>query len=728
VLLTTLLAALGAARLWQGARPRLAHLMVAAALMSVGLLAHYEGVFALIPVAVLVIATWQRERASWQTWALQLLPPLALGAVVVGSFYIPFVLHPAFGDTAVYLGEKRVGGALLYNNIADFFQRVGFYNPALYPATLGAVVLVGATVWAWRAHAAKGLAWRVGMGALVALGLTIIAFPSAWLVGGVNLSALVFVAWMALLWFARGSTPLKALLAWFGASALFYFFLMLKVHTHYYVTLPPWSVLLGLVLASGWGTLRRRWLRWGALGLGLLALGLTGTYVWLAMVRHTIEFKHNYPQAKPALYWTPFGATAPRGGYFGFPYRTAWKAVGGMFANGTLRGTYDSNQEDLITNWYTRGAMRCPNSDLFIIARNVEDPHAIIPDVIEGLYKPEIEITRGGAPQVWVYRRGYDGPLRQVRYEDYAPTFDRELSAPVFRVGAPLDEVFEPSQRVDARLGENFRLVGYDLSARRAAPGDELLLTLYWETLAPTPAGYHVFAHLGDGDLAAHADGAPRCGQHPTWRWKAGERVVDRYILAVSEAGPEGVLPLRVGMYEYIGGQRLRVTDPLGQDLGSSLLLTEVRVGTPSFDAPAPQVAVDVTLGDTVRLWGYDMPQAEIAPGEPLRLTVYWHCLAPMTANYTVFAHLIGPEGLPYGQNDAMPRGGALPTQHWVMGEGVSDVIEIHVKEDTPAGDYQIMLGMYDAATLTRLPARLAGQPLPNDQFPIEGLTVAAHE
>jgi hypothetical protein len=61
---------------------------------------------------------------------------------------------------------------------------------------------------------------------------------------------------------------------------------------------------------------------------------------------------------------------------------------------------------------------------------------------------------------------------------------------------------------------------------------------------------------------------------------------------------------------------------------------------------------------------------------------------------------------------------GTYPTTGRVEGEVITDEYEIAVKSDAPPGDYQIEVGMYDAATGQRLPAfDEGGTRLPGDRF-----------
>jgi DNA topoisomerase IB len=89
-----------------------------------------------------------------------------------------------------------------------------------------------------------------------------------------------------------------------------------------------------------------------------------------------------------------------------------------------------------------------------------------------------------------------------------------------------------------------------------------------------------------------------------------------------------------------------------------------------------------------------------------------------MKTSYTVFVHLLDAQSRTWGQRDNLPAKGTHPTTSWLPGEVVIDEYEITVDAGAPAGEYQIEVGMYDLATMLRLPANdEQGNPLPDDRI-----------
>ena len=158
---------------------------------------------------------------------------------------------------------------------------------------------------------------------------------------------------------------------------------------------------------------------------------------------------------------------------------------------------------------------------------------------------------------------------------------DADLSLYVMTPAAAGDPVPNP---MNLDLGGKVRLLGYALNADEVAPGETLLLTLYWQALAPMEERYTVFTHLldGSGQFRAQVDSEPQGGGWPTDRWTPGELVRDNYALTVDAAAVPGPHALEVGMYLLATMDRLPVRDPeSGTDLGDRIIVATVQVVRP---------------------------------------------------------------------------------------------------------------------------------------------------
>ncbi len=134
-------------------------------------------------------------------------------------------------------------------------------------------------------------------------------------------------------------------------------------------------------------------------------------------------------------------------------------------------------------------------------------------------------------------------------------------------------------------FGGQMALVGYELSGLVARPGDEILLTLYWQALGRTDTNYTVSAQLVDVGQrkAAQHDGWPQDGAAPTSAWQPGSVIRDERRLAVYADTPPGVYDVRVAVYVLRDGQIVHLpTVPRdGQMQSNHIVLTRVRVLSP---------------------------------------------------------------------------------------------------------------------------------------------------
>jgi hypothetical protein len=162
--------------------------------------------------------------------------------------------------------------------------------------------------------------------------------------------------------------------------------------------------------------------------------------------------------------------------------------------------------------------------------------------------EPERVISFGGIPYAWVYRPGAE------------PVIPRQ---------------------VGACLGKSIRLEGYRLAQDRAARGDTLWVTLYWQADAPMDKDYTVFVHLQalDGTLVAQQDNPPVRGMQPTSGWEPGVLVEDPYEIQIPANAAFGDYLLSAGMYDPATGERLEAFDAGGERLPEDrVVLTDVSV------------------------------------------------------------------------------------------------------------------------------------------------------
>ena len=91
------------------------------------------------------------------------------------------------------------------------------------------------------------------------------------------------------------------------------------------------------------------------------------------------------------------------------------------------------------------------------------------------------------------------------------------------------------------------------------------------------------------------------------------------------------------------------------------------------------------------------------AIGSPLRMTYRFEPLAKIDGDYSVFVHIMDPEGEKLWQDDHQPP---MPTSTWQTGQPVEYTRTIFVPNYPYIGEAVIRLGLYNTSTGKRLSLR----------------------
>jgi hypothetical protein len=294
----------------------------------------------------------------------------------------------------------------------------------------------------------------------------------------------------------------------------------------------------------------------------------------------------------------------------------------------------------------------------------------------------------------------------------------------------PLDPWGEYKPLKEVNFGGQIRLVGYDYSVTRARQGRGFSARFLWQALRPPDADYTLLVELVDGEGKVWRDWrhVPAEGRAPTGAWSVGKLVQDQIALVLPANAPPGEDSLRVRLaWERADGTRLparRWLLPAGQ----SITLPGMRVieEERTFELPPMQTTTDANFDDKMHLVGYDLPVLRMAPGDTLPLTLVWQSLtSDMRESYSVFVHLVGPDGAIHGQWDKEPGArGKRPTTSWVTGEVVVDPIPVPLAPDAPPGTYRVLVGVYLAPDGPRLPLRDAARGTGGDALELTQIEV----
>lgn len=242
--------------------------------------------------------------------------------------------------------------------------------------------------------------------------------------------------------------------------------------------------------------------------------------------------------------------------------------------------------------------------------------------------------------------------------------------------------------RIEA--GGGLALLGWDLGREQAQPGDRLLLTLIWLAESQPQSDYGVRLLVTDGTGQTWDGGIFPLTNiwHPTSIWLPGQAW-------------RGQNTFRLPIQTQPGEARLSVqlVDASGTPLGSVLDLATIQVQPTArtFVRPQPQVSRPANFDNRIALVGADLDPDSVSRGSVLRVTLYWQALAEMDVPYTVFVHLLGPDGQVVTGHDGEPGNGTRPTTSWVPGEYIADIHDVPIPADLPSGEYVVEVGLYDA-------------------------------
>jgi 4-amino-4-deoxy-L-arabinose transferase-like glycosyltransferase len=263
--------------------------------------------------------------------------------------------------------------------------------------------------------------------------------------------------------------------------------------------------------------------------------------------------------------------------------------------------------------------------------------------------------------------------------------------------GAPVTLTPERAFANPPRLAPDLALIGIDLPRTTIAPGETLPVTLYWHAQHQLAADYVARLQLlaDDGAVVAEQRSRPGGDRYPTTQWRSGETLRSWMDLFLAPTIPPGSYELVVSLS---AGDAETGRLPLGG--------VEVQGRVRRFDPPPLGQPLPAFFGQLVRLLGIDTPPAiTVAPGEELILTLVWQPKSEPVAPLVRFVHLLGAEGRPLAQQDGAPCAGECPAPSWLVDEILVDPVRLPLPADLPSGDYRLVTGWYDPATVTRLEA-----------------------
>jgi hypothetical protein len=166
--------------------------------------------------------------------------------------------------------------------------------------------------------------------------------------------------------------------------------------------------------------------------------------------------------------------------------------------------------------------------------------------------------------------------------------------------------------------------------------GTPYMLELHWWADAPTDKPYKVSVQLiqGEDTVIAQHDSEPAGGSRPTTTWQHDELIRDRHAVLVPIGTIPGQKRVQVVMYDAATGER--VSPEFALDM--SVTLPE---SNPPLELLPMDAIIDQRMGGA-DLLGYSQykkdfghaPETPLAPGDTLRLTLFWQAPNPLPENW----------------------------------------------------------------------------------------------
>jgi len=246
-----------------------------------------------------------------------------------------------------------------------------------------------------------------------------------------------------------------------------------------------------------------------------------------------------------------------------------------------------------------------------------------------------------------------------------------------------------------------------------AGAGDGVLvLSGVWEKRAPLDGEGRIALRLTDaaGRSWGQWDFEPLAGQRPFAAWEIGETHELRQALLIEAGAPPATYQLRLSVRQA-GDAPLPVTLAGAPAAEAEAILTEVTVTRPACPAGPAALPVETPVGaifdGTLKLVGYSAGAGPFAPGEKLRVTLFWQCLRAPGRDLVTFVQLLDAKGKLVAATETPPTGGLFPTSAWQAGDLLRDQQELPLPASLPDGSYRLVAGLFDAGDKGRLTARL---------------------
>jgi hypothetical protein len=214
-------------------------------------------------------------------------------------------------------------------------------------------------------------------------------------------------------------------------------------------------------------------------------------------------------------------------------------------------------------------------------------------------------------------------------------------------------------------LNSQAQLVGHDARNGTLNPGQELRITLQWQSTGPT-----------EGSVILRGDGWELLQPITTYP----DYSLDWHAFVIpAEASGEATLAVESNAVEpfVLATYTIEASDHL--------------FAPPPFDYP-----FQTTFGTVGELEGFSVGQTTMSLNGSLDLTLVWRSIETPNISYQVFTHLLDANGQVIAQHDGLPAEFTRPTTGWVPGEYIVDYHALTFIRDDYQGPARLEVGFYN--------------------------------
>ena len=256
-------------------------------------------------------------------------------------------------------------------------------------------------------------------------------------------------------------------------------------------------------------------------------------------------------------------------------------------------------------------------------------------------------------------------------------------------------------------FGSQVTLLGFDLSASQAQPGQTLHLTLYWQpTAGVIPDDYTSSLALRDpaGSSLAQVDEFYP-GGWATSNWVPGFYVSQPLDLAVPAGTPPGQYTLSVSLFSPKHQQNLTAAGADGAALGIQPSLAALDVNRPSQPAAPADLGIgrdsslprlDASLIPDLTLLAASPPPANATVGDSLSMATVWQAKARPSQPYGYSLLWLDGNGQVSAVSTPAPLTAGYPADQWQPGDLWRGSSRFYVPGRLVAGAYDVAIQLFD--------------------------------